>query len=228
MLSELGVTADCAPMLDVLHEGAHDIVGDRAIGADPGAVAAIGRALMEGLLDGGALPVIKHIPGHGRARVDSHAELPRVLASREELRASDFAPFRALKDASMAMTAHVVYEAYDRTRPATLSPAVVAEVIRGEIGFDGLLLTDDLKMNAVGGPLPQRAAAALAAGCDIALCCNFTLADKVATAKRVGRLSAKSDARAKRALSLRQQPKDMPADGYARLAALLEDGARAG
>jgi beta-N-acetylhexosaminidase len=187
MITELGVTVDCAPMLDVRQKDAHDIVGDRAASEDPDVVAALGRELMEGLLEGGALPVIKHIPGHGRARADSHHELPRVSASRDDLRAVDFKPFRALNDAPMGMTAHIVFEAYDPELPATLSPSVIRDVIRGEIGFDGLLMTDDLKMKALKLPLEHRAEAALKAGCDIALCCNFSLAEKVAAARGVDR-----------------------------------------
>src|SRR5262249_26416454 len=153
-------------------EGASDVIGSRAYGKDPGSVAAIGRAAAEGLMAGGVLPVMKHMPGHGRAFSDSHHELPRVDASVEELRRHDFAPFRALADLPMAMTAHVVYTAIDPARPATTSPTVVREIIRGEIGFDGLLISDDTSMKALSGDFPDKAAAILAAGVDIVLHCN--------------------------------------------------------
>jgi beta-N-acetylhexosaminidase len=223
MVSDLGVDSDCLPMLDVAQaDAAAAVIGDRALSSDPQAVAALGRAVMEGLIEGGALPVIKHLPGHGRATVDSHHDLPRVEASKEALRAIDFAPFKALNDAPLGMTAHVVYDAYDAERPATLSPTVIETVIRGEIGFDGLLLSDDLKMKALGGPLGARAGAAIEAGCDIALCCNYALADKIAAARGVPQLAGKSAERAERALSVRRRPRRRDlAQGYARLAALL-------
>lgn len=223
MVSDLGVTVDCVPMLDVAQRDSHEgVIGDRAVADDPAIVGALGRALAEGLIEGGALPVVKHIPGHGRARADSHAELPRVGASKEELRAVDFAPFRMLNDAPMAMTAHVVYEAYDATLPATLSPIVVGEAIRGEIGFDGLLMSDDLKMKALRGPAPERAAAALKAGCDIALCCNYSLAEKVATARLAPALAGRGAERARAALArLKPGGKGDIEAGYRRLAALL-------
>ncbi len=224
LVSDLGVDANCAPMLDVPQIDADPaVIGDRALAAHPDIVAKLGRAAMEGLIEGGALPVIKHLPGHGRARVDSHHELPVVGASRNDLRAVDFAPFRALSNAPIGMTAHVVYEAYDRERPATLSPVVINEVIRGEIGFDGLLLTDDLKMKALGGPLGERPGRAIAAGCDIAVCCNYSLEDKIAAARTTPPLSGKSADRAERALQRRHAPPRTPVnEGYVRLAALLK------
>jgi beta-N-acetylhexosaminidase len=172
-----GIDVDCLPVLDLRVPGAHDIIGDRAYGTTPEAVIRLGHAVCEGLRAGGVLPVVKHIPGHGRAMADSHLDLPRVTASRAELVASDFAPFAALADQPIAMTAHVVYEAIDPERAATVSPVVVGEVIRRAIGFDGLLLTDDLSMQALRGPLGERAAAAFAAGCDVALHCNGRLAE---------------------------------------------------
>ncbi|MEQ1930247.1 MAG: beta-N-acetylhexosaminidase [Parvularculaceae bacterium] len=223
MGSDLGVDINCAPMIDVPQDGANAaVIGDRALSGDPRIVAELGRAIMEGLLDGGALPVIKHMPGHGRATVDSHHDLPRVAAGIEALRTIDFAPFRALKDAAIGMTAHVVYEAIDPDRPATLSPTVIADVIRGEIGFDGLLLSDDLKMKALGGPLGARAGAAVAAGCDVALCCNYSLTDRVAAAKSVPELGGASARRADIALAGRKtgRSSDLAAD-YARLSGLL-------
>lgn len=222
MVADLGVSVDCAPMLDIPQIDTHEIVGDRALAAHPDQVAALGREVIDGLMAGGVLPVIKHIPGHGRALADSHLELPRVVASRKDLREVDFAPFKALNDAPMAMTAHIVYEAYDRERPATMSPTVIDEVIRGEIGFEGLLITDDLKMKALGGPLAARAGAAQRAGCDVALCCNFSLEEKIAAAKEVGPLSGRSADRAAAALA-RLKPAEAGdlEDGYRRLAALI-------
>ena len=171
-LAALGIDVDCAPVLDLARPETTAAIGDRAFAADPVIVAVLGRALAEGLLAGGVLPVIKHMPGHGRARVDSHAELPMVAAGPAALAAADFAPFHALADLPLGMTAHVRYDALDPTLPATLSAAVIAGTIRGEIGFDGLLLSDDLAMEALTGTHGARAAQALAAGCDIALHCT--------------------------------------------------------
>jgi beta-N-acetylhexosaminidase len=171
-LRALGITVDCAPVLDVLRPETHDVIGDRAYGRDPKQVAALGRAVAEGLLEGGVLPVIKHIPGHGRARADSHLELPTVEASRTELEAGDFTPFRDLADMPWAMTAHVLYTALDAKRPATTSPEIISKVIRVWIGFDGVLLSDDLSMKALGGGFAERTRASLVAGCDVALHCN--------------------------------------------------------
>lgn len=223
MVSDLGVTVDCVPMLDVPQADADpQVIGDRALAKHADTIAALGREIMEGLIEGGALPVIKHLPGHGRALCDSHHDLPRVGARKEDLRAVDFAPFRALKDAPMGMTAHIVYEAYDDARPATLSPVVIADVIRGEIGFDGLLISDDLKMKALGGPLVSRAGAAIAAGCDIALCCNYSLAEKIEAAKTVPALSGDAARRAEAALAVRRPAeKTETKEAYDRLAALL-------
>ncbi|NNM73378.1 beta-N-acetylhexosaminidase [Enterovirga aerilata] len=191
-LRSVGIDVDCLPVLDVPVPGAHDIIGDRAYDTDPAAVAVLGRAAAEGLLAGGVLPVVKHIPGHGRAGVDSHESLPRVSASLAELRAQDFPPFRALADMPIAMTAHVVYEAIDPDRPATTSPLVVSEIIRGEIGFGGLLLTDDLSMRALSGSFRERAEAALRAGVDVVLHCNGDLAEARAVAEAAPRLSGES------------------------------------
>ncbi len=170
-LAEAGITVDCHPSLDVRQPGANDVIGDRALGSEPLRVAALGRAILDGLARAGIAGCIKHMPGHGRAMVDSHKGLPVVTASEEELE-TDLAPFRALAAAApVGMTAHIRYTAWDAQNAATLSPFVVNEVIRKRIGFAGLLLTDDLDMEALEGSVPQRAARAIAAGCDIALNC---------------------------------------------------------
>ncbi len=174
VLRAAGVTVDCLPLIDVRTDAGHDIIGDRAFASEPMWVSAMGRATLDGLRSGGVVGVIKHIPGHGRATVDSHLELPVVTATRAELEA-DFEPFRRLKAAPMAMTAHVVYTALDSAACATLSPTVI-DVIRNDIGFDGLLMSDDLGMAALGGSFAARAQGALAAGCDIALHCSGDLA----------------------------------------------------
>jgi beta-N-acetylhexosaminidase len=217
-LAALGIDVDCVPCLDVPAPGAHDIIGDRAFGRDPALVARLGRVACEALLEGGVLPVVKHVPGHGRARADSHLELPRVQASLAELRATDFAPFRALKDMPLAMTAHVVYDAVDPDAPATASAAVVRDVIRGWIGFDGLLMSDDLNMKALSGSLADRARSALAAGCDVALHCSGALAEMEEVAAALGRLDDAGARRADAALALRRRP--APFDAAAALARL--------
>lgn len=176
-LESLGITVDCAPVVDLLYAGADAIIGDRAYGSEPGRVAMLARAVCAGLLAGGVLPVIKHIPGHGRARVDSHLALPVVETAADALRATDWAPFAALADQPWAMTAHVVYRAIDPERPATLSAKVIGEVVRGAIGFEGVLVSDDIGMGALSGSLAARAEAALAAGCDLVLHCSGDLAE---------------------------------------------------
>ncbi len=188
-LFDLGIDVDCTPVLDVPVPGAHDVIGDRAYGAEPGLIAALGRAVCEGMLEGGVLPVIKQVPGHGRATVDSHLALPTVTASLNELRASDFQPFAALKDAPWAMTAHVVYEALDPAVPATCSRRVIADVVRGEIGFDGVLISDDLSMKALKGDFGERTRLSLAAGCDLVLHCNGDMAEMRAVADAIAPLS---------------------------------------
>src|SRR5262245_3548795 len=189
-LADLGINVDCTPVLDLQFAGAHaGVVGDRALSRDPELVAALGRAVCEGLLSVGVEPVIKHIPGHGRALVDSHHDLPRVEAPLADLRQTDFIPFCRLADAGWGMTGHVVYSAIDSKRPATQSPKVVAEIIRGEIGFDGVLLTDDLSMNALHGSIGERAARAVAAGCDVALHCNGKIEEMREVAPAAGPLS---------------------------------------
>ncbi|WP_022672028.1 beta-N-acetylhexosaminidase [Novosphingopyxis baekryungensis] len=184
-LAEAGISIDCLPLLDVRQPGAHDVIGDRALGAEPMQVAALGRAVLDGLGDAGVGGIVKHIPGHGRASVDSHKSLPVVDAGLEELE-QDIAPFRALAHAPMAMTAHIVFTAWDAERPATLSPIVIEDVIRGQIGFDGLLFSDDLDMEALDGSVPDRAEAAIKAGCDIALNCWAKMDDMQGIAQRLG------------------------------------------
>jgi beta-N-acetylhexosaminidase len=171
-LARLGITVDCLPVLDIPAVGADPVIGDRAYGSDPERVLRLADAACAGLLDGAVLPVVKHIPGHGRARVDSHHACPLVETGYEELANTDFAPFRALAAMPWAMTAHIVYSAIDSAAPATTSSRVITEVIRGEIGFDGVLVSDDLSMRALGGGLGERTRRALAAGCDLALHCN--------------------------------------------------------
>lgn len=199
-LLKYGVNADCLPVLDVPVEGAHDVIGNRAYGFDPDIVSAMGRAAMEGLQAGGVLPVVKHIPGHGRAFADSHHSLPVVDAPLDALRAHDFPPFRALADAPMAMTAHVVYTSIDETRPATTSPKAISEIIRGEIGFDGLLMSDDVSMKALSGDFADRTQAILAAGCDVVLHCNGVMDEMRAVAQVSPALADEALARAKRAV----------------------------
>ena len=169
-LSEVGITVDCLPLLDVRVPETHAAIGDRAMGSDPMRVAALGRAVLDGLKAGGVVGVVKHMPGQGRAVVDSHHELPTVSASKAELE-QDFRPFQSLNWAPMGMTSHIVYEAYDRDRPSTMSSIIIDDVIRGKIGFDGLLMSDDLDMKALSGDVPSRAVECVAAGCDLALNC---------------------------------------------------------
>lgn len=213
-LSEVGITIDCLPVLDTPVDAAHSVIGDRAYSRDPRQVARLGRAAAEGLLAGGVLPVVKHIPGHGRARADSHLELPVVDVPLPELAASDFIPFRANADLPVGMTAHVVYTAIDPERPGTLSKAVVEQAIRGAIGFDGLLLTDDLSMKALSGGFRERAERAIAAGCDIVLHCNGDLAEARVVAEGAEELEGRALERARAALARPAAPQDFdPVDG---------------
>lgn len=200
-LRKFGITADCLPVLDVPVEGSSNVIGDRAYGFDPKTVAEMGREAALGLLDGGVLPVIKHIPGHGRGMADSHHNLPVVEASLKELQEHDFPPFAALADMPMAMTAHVVYTAIDPNRPATTSPVVVEEIIRKYLKFDGLLMSDDISMNALSGDMTERARAIFDAGCDIALHCHGIMHEMIAVADQAPVLSGKSLDRANAALS---------------------------
>ena len=194
MLAEVGITVDCLPLLDVRQPGASDVIGDRALGSEPMRVAALGRAILSGLQDGGIVGVVKHIPGHGRALLDTHEALPTVTAPDRDLQ-TDLAPFAALRDAAMAMTCHVVFEAWDPDRPATLSPLVIDSIIRQRVGFHGLLMTDDLDMKALSGDVPSRAAGAIAAGCDIALNCWAKMDDMIGIAKALDPISTVSLAR---------------------------------
>jgi beta-N-acetylhexosaminidase len=177
-LTALGINVDCLPLLDLNFPGAHGVIGDRAYGGDAAIVAALGRATCEGLMAGGVVPVIKHIPGHGRAGVDSHLALPEVDAPLDLLRQSDFRPFCDLSDMPVAMTAHITYSAIDPENPATTSRKVIGDIIRRDIGFDGLLLSDDISMKALKGSLEERALASLQAGCDILLHCNGSLDER--------------------------------------------------
>ena len=218
-LLQLGITVDCLPVLDVPTVGGHAVIGDRAYGSDPALVAQFGRAASEGMLAGGVLPVMKHIPGHGRAGVDSHHDLPVVSESRAELEATDFLPFRILSDMPMAMTAHVVYAAIDATGPGTTSRTIQQDIVRNHIGYDGLVLTDDLSMKALKGTFAQNTRAAFRAGVDIALHCNgvITEADQVAEAAPQLRGTAKR--RAEAALArIRHLPEPLDVmKGHARL-----------
>ena len=191
-LTRLGITMNCTPVLDLRVPGAHDIIGDRAFGDTPAAIADLARAVAEGHLAGGVLPVIKHIPGHGRAMADSHFELPVVTTPRAELEATDFAPFRSMADMPAAMTAHVVYTSVDAQRPASTSAIVTADVIRGHIGFDGLLMSDDLGMKALSGDMCSRAGAVIAAGSDVALHCSGDLAEMQSAAAGVPGLAGRA------------------------------------
>ena len=221
-LRRLGITVDCAPVLDVPAEGSHDVVGNRAFGRDAATVAGLARSFAEGLLSGGVLPVVKHVPGHGRATVDSHLTLPVVEADRATLERVDFEPFRRLADLPMAMTAHVIFTALDRARPATTSPVVIEQVVRGAIGFGGLLLSDDLSMQALRGTLGERAAAARDAGCDILLHCNGNIAEAEAVAREARPLDGPAGARAQAALARLGQPEPLAVeDARSQLTALV-------
>jgi len=212
-LAALGINVDCVPVLDVPALDGHEIIGDRAYGLTPEEVATLGRAAAEGLIAGGVLPVIKHIPGHGRAKADSHLALPVVEASLDELDARDFAPFKVLSDMPMAMTAHVVYTAIDPKRPATTSRKAIRDVIRGTIGFEGLIMSDDLSMKALSGDFAERTHASLAAGCDVVLHCNGDMAEMTAIAGAVKPLAGKAKARAAAALArLSKTPEPFDAD----------------
>ena len=200
ILAEAGITVDCLPLLDVAGVEAHAVIGDRALGREPMRVAAMGRAILDGLRRGGVVGVVKHMPGHGRARVDSHHELPRVAASADELEV-DLAPFRALAGAPMGMTAHVVYDAWDAERPATLSPVVVQQVIRERIGFDGLLMTDDIDMKALTGTAAEKGVMALAAGVDLVLDCWARMEDMIGIAEACPPMTDRARERLARAMA---------------------------
>lgn len=200
MLAEVGVTVDCLPLLDVSQPDTTEAISTRALGSEPMRVAAMGRAIIEGLREGGVVGVVKHMPGHGRAKVDTHYHLPTVTASDAELEI-DLAPFRALAGAPMGMTSHIVFEAWDAERPATLSPVVIEQVIRGRIGFDGLLMTDDIDMKALSGSAGDKAAGAIAAGCDLVLDCWGRMDEMEDIAARLGEMPARSLERLDRAMA---------------------------
>ncbi len=214
-LREVGITVNCLPLLDVRQPDTVDAIGNRAMGSDPMQVAALGRAVIDGQTKGGAVSVVKHMPGHGRAVVDSHMELPKVSASAEELE-TDIAPFRSLADAPMGMTAHIVYTAWDAERCASLSPTVIDNIIRGAIGFDGLLFSDDLDMKALKGEVPERARDVVAAGCDIALNCWGRMDEMIGIADLLGEISDKSRERLDKAMATLNQ-----SGGQVELAELL-------
>ncbi|MEL6473050.1 MAG: beta-N-acetylhexosaminidase [Pseudomonadota bacterium] len=229
-LTEMNIHANCAPVVDLPVAGAHDVIGDRAFGTDPDVVAALARAALQGLADGGVAGVIKHMPGHGRAAVDSHKSLPTVTDGDNEL-AKDFAAFAPLVDAPMAMTAHIAYDAIDPGVAATVSKKLIEQVIRGRIGFDGLLMTDDLGMDALGGSLKSRGEAAIAAGCDVLLHCSGfkkepteILAEMCEVADAAPQLAERALERCVRAEKMSTQAKPFDAvEGWARLYDLMPD-----
>jgi beta-N-acetylhexosaminidase len=205
-LLKVGVTVDCLPLADVPVAGADAVIGDRAYGTEPGKVAAIARAVANGLEQGGILPVLKHIPGHGRATADTHFALPAVDTPEDELNRTDFAAFQPLADLPMAMTAHVVFSAVDAAHPATTSATMIERVIRGFVGFQGLLMSDDVSMNALAGSIAERTRAAFAAGCDVVLHCNGKLDEMRQVAGETPELSGKTLERARLALAARKSP----------------------
>ena len=220
-LSTVGIDIDCMPLADVPVPGADAVIGDRAFGDKPDKVAALAAAFAEGLQNGGVLPVVKHLPGHGRAAADSHKQLPVVTAEKATLETTDFAAFRPLAGLPLAMTAHVVFTALDRSAPATTSAVIVREVIRGSIGFQGLLMSDDISMGALSGSLGERTIAALAAGCDVALHCNGKMDEMRAVAEAAPVLAGEAARRADRALARRR-----PADAIDLAACRAEFAAR--
>jgi beta-N-acetylhexosaminidase len=228
-LGQLGVTVDCLPLADVPVAGADAVIGDRAYGTEPAKVAAIARAVTDGLEQGGILPVLKHIPGHGRATADTHFRLPMVDTSEKELESTDFAAFRPLNDLPMAMTAHVVFSAIDAAQPATTSARMIAQVIRGSIGFQGLLMSDDVSMNALAGSIAERTRSIVAAGCDMVLHCNGNIEEMRDVAQATPNLSGLAKQRANAALAARkaEQPFDRKA-ARSELDALIAQAGTAG
>jgi len=208
-LKSAGINVNCLPLLDVRQDGAHDIIGDRALGSDPMQVAALGRAILDGMASAGVVGVIKHIPGHGRALCDSHVELPIVSASEEELQI-DLEPFETLRHAPMGMVAHVVYTAWDGEQPSSVSPMVIQGIIRERIGFDGFLMSDDIGMEALSGNAGDRAAAVVKAGCDAALHCSGKMDEMVLVADMVPPMSVEGEARLSRALAITRIEEDGP------------------
>jgi len=209
MLREVGINVNALPVLDVRQEGASDIIGDRALGSEPMQVAALGRAMLDGMASAGVVGIVKHMPGHGRALVDSHKELPVVAASAEELDI-DLEPFERLSSAPMGMVAHVVYTEWDPDHPASQSPTVIEHIIRERIGFDGFLMSDDSNMNALSGSEGERAAACVAAGCDVALPCNGILSDNIEIAGALGEISLDGAERLARAMAVTMIESDGP------------------
>ncbi len=205
-LENAGINVNCLPVLDVPQPGAHAVISDRAYDTTPEIILALSRAQIAGFLDGGILPVMKHVPGHGRATVDSHKELPRVTATRLELENLDFRTFAGFADCPMAMSAHVVFEAIDKRNPATLSKIVIRDVIRKQLGFNGLLMTDDLSMKALSGSFAEKTTAALTAGCDVVLHCNGVIEEMGEVAEAAAPLAGKAMVRAKAALKHRRKP----------------------
>ncbi len=206
MLGSLGITVNCAPVLDRAGPATHPTILDRSFGSDPAQVASLGKAMLDGMAAAGVIGVVKHMPGLGRASVDSHHDMPIVMESLEEL-ASDFEAFRLLADAPIAMVGHILFKALDTDQPASRSAMIIHEIIRGSIGFDGLLLSDDLTMNALSGSLAERTVAAIEAGCDIALACWGTVAEKEASASALPDISDASRARLDRAMASAKPPK---------------------
>jgi beta-N-acetylhexosaminidase len=220
MLSEVGINVDCLPLLDVRAPETHDAIGDRSFGSDPLLVAALGRAVIDGLREGGVVGVVKHMPGQGRAAVDSHHHLPTVTASADEL-ARDLKPFERLCDAPMGMTGHIVFDAWDADRPATLSPIVIQQVIRETIGFDGFLMSDDLDMKALSGSVADRAAGCVAAGCDVALNCWGRMDEMVAIAGILPGITARGRERLDAAMATIKPAEGNFAEAIAKRDALL-------
>ncbi len=204
-LHALGINVDCAPLADVPVEGAHDIIGDRAYGRDPWIVSQLAAEMAQGLMEAGVLPVLKHIPGHGRATADSHEDLPEVTTSLEVLNDTDFVPFRALRNLPLGMTAHIVYHALDVARPASTSP-IALDYVRSDIGFDGLLMSDDLSMKALKGTMQELTRQVLDAGCDLVLHCNGKMDEMIAIAEALRPLDAIGQRRADSAAYLLTAP----------------------
>jgi beta-N-acetylhexosaminidase len=222
-LNVLGIDVDCIPLADVLAPGADPVIGDRAYGTEPGKVAAIAGAIAQGLLASGVLPVLKHLPGHGRATADSHHKLPVVDTDRATLESTDFAAFRPLSRLPLGMTAHVVFSAIDPDAPATTSVTMVREVIRGFIGFRGLLMSDDVSMKALSGTIAERSRAAFAAGCDVVLHCNGDLREMTAVATAAPQLAGEAAARAEAALAQRKAPEEFDVDAARKIFAQMVD-----
>ena len=225
-LKGVGIDVDCLPLADVPVQGSDTVIGDRAYGTEPGKVAAIAGAIADGLMAGGVLPVLKHLPGHGRATADSHHKLPVVDTDQATLEATDFAAFKPLSGLPLGMTAHVVFSSIDPGAPATTSVTMVRQVIRGFIGFKGLLMSDDVSMNALSGSIAERSRAALAAGCDVVLHCNGNLAEMTAVAGAAPELTGEAAQRAEAALARRQAPEDFDADAARKMFTQMMDAGR--